>query len=100
MSEWPTILPRVIACRSLPGKRLLDAVNHRVEQLVAQAGHGAKIQIGGSRSGQEVEHPMAVVILGGLVMSTVLNLLVLPAALTLFGRFERPRADPLRAAGV
>ena len=33
----------------------------------------------GDRPGQEIEHPMAVVILGGLVTSTVLNLLVTPA---------------------
>ena len=32
----------------------------------------------GGRAGQEIEHPMAVVILGGLASSTVLNLLVLP----------------------
>jgi CzcA family heavy metal efflux pump len=33
----------------------------------------------GNRPGQEIEHPMAVVILGGLVTSTLLNLLVTPA---------------------
>ncbi len=36
--------------------------------------------IGGGRAGQEIEHPMAVVILGGLASSTLLNLLVLPPA--------------------
>jgi CzcA family heavy metal efflux pump len=34
--------------------------------------------LGATRAGQEIERPMAVVILGGLVSSTVLNLLVLP----------------------
>jgi Cu/Ag efflux pump CusA len=34
---------------------------------------------GGNRSGHEIEYPMAVVILGGLVTSTVLNLFLLPA---------------------
>ena len=33
----------------------------------------------GDRPGQEIEFPMAVVILGGLLTSTVLNLFVLPA---------------------
>jgi len=33
----------------------------------------------GGRAGQEIEHPMAIVILGGLASSTVLNLLVLPS---------------------
>ena len=44
------------------------------------------IVVGGSRSGQEVEHPMAVVILGGLVTSTVLNLFLLPALYHRYGR--------------
>ena len=49
------------------------------------------IVIGGSRSGQEVEHPMAVVILGGLFTSTVLNVVLLPA---IFLRFGGGRTDP------
>ena len=44
------------------------------------------IVIGGSRSGQEVEHPMAVVILGGLFTSTVLNLFLLPPLYLRYGR--------------
>ena len=35
--------------------------------------------IRGNIPGHEIEYPMALVILGGLVTSTVLNLLVLPA---------------------
>jgi CzcA family heavy metal efflux pump len=50
------------------------------------------IVAGGSRSGQEVEHPMAVVIVGGLFTSTVLNLFLLPA---IFLRYGRPSAPPL-----
>ena len=37
------------------------------------------IAIGGSKPGQEIEHPMAIVIIGGLVTSTILNLLFMPA---------------------
>jgi CzcA family heavy metal efflux pump len=43
--------------------------------------------------GNEVEGPMAIVILGGLVTSTVLNLLVLPSLSLRFGRFVRTRRD-------
>ncbi|MEA2389971.1 MAG: hypothetical protein QOK31_80, partial [Solirubrobacteraceae bacterium] len=42
--------------------------------------------ISGSRPGQEIEHPMAIVILGGLATSTLLNLLVVPALYLRFGR--------------
>ena len=43
------------------------------------------IALGGDRPGQEIEHPMAVVILGGLVSSTLLNLAVVPALFLRFG---------------
>ena len=39
--------------------------------------------------GNEIEGPMAVVILGGLITSTILNLLVLPMLALRFGRFEK-----------
>jgi Cu/Ag efflux pump CusA len=45
--------------------------------------------VAGSIPGHEVEHPMAVVILGGLVTSTLLNLFVLPS---IYLRFGRPRS--------
>jgi Cu/Ag efflux pump CusA len=48
----------------------------------------------GDRPGAEIEHPMAVVILGGLVTSTLLNLFVVPA---LYLRFATKRdATPER----
>ncbi|MEZ4575912.1 MAG: efflux RND transporter permease subunit, partial [Vampirovibrionales bacterium] len=34
--------------------------------------------LGGEQPGQEIEHPMAVVIVGGLISSTILNLFILP----------------------
>ena len=45
------------------------------------------IAIGSGDPGREVEGPMAIVILGGLATSTVLNLLVLPTLALRFGRF-------------
>ncbi|AQV92646.1 acriflavin resistance protein [Cupriavidus necator] len=39
--------------------------------------------------GNEVEGPMAIVILGGLLTSTVLNLLILPTLALRFGQFDR-----------
>jgi Cu/Ag efflux pump CusA len=36
------------------------------------------IIIGGNRPGHEIEHPMAVVIVGGILTSTVLNLFLMP----------------------
>lgn len=46
------------------------------------------LAIGSGDPGREVEGPMAIVILGGLVTSTLLNLLVLPTLALRYGSFE------------
>jgi CzcA family heavy metal efflux pump len=48
----------------------------------------------GSRPGLEVVHPMAVVILGGLVTTTFLSLFVLPSMYLRFGRPAEPGLAP------
>ena len=48
------------------------------------------IVVGGSRPGHEIENPMAIVILGGLFTSTLLNLLFMPA---LYWRFAGTGPD-------
>jgi Cu/Ag efflux pump CusA len=40
----------------------------------------------GDRPGHEIEHPMAIVILGGLVTATLLNLFIIPTPYLRFGR--------------
>jgi|SRR5579864_2476157 len=47
------------------------------------------LAIGSGDPGREIEGPMAIVILGDLVTSTVLNLLVLPTLALRHGSFER-----------
>jgi CzcA family heavy metal efflux pump len=42
-------------------------------------------------AGREIEGPMAIVILGGLITSTLLNLLVLPTLALCYGRFGREK---------
>lgn len=44
------------------------------------------IVVGGNKPGHEIEHPLAVVILGGLVTSTILNLFLMPALYLRFGK--------------
>ena len=48
------------------------------------------LAVGSGTPGREIEGPMAIVILGGLGTSTVLNLLVLPTLALRFGRFAGP----------
>jgi Cu/Ag efflux pump CusA len=47
------------------------------------------LALGSGEAGREIEGPMAIVILGGLLTSTGLNLLVLPTLTLRFGRFQR-----------
>lgn len=44
---------------------------------------------GSGQPGREIEGPMATIIVGGLVTSTILNLLIMPTIMLHFGRFER-----------
>ena len=46
------------------------------------------LALGSGQPGREIEGPMATIIVGGLITSTVLNLLILPTILYRFGRFE------------
>ncbi|MES1983391.1 MAG: efflux RND transporter permease subunit [Pseudomonadota bacterium] len=47
--------------------------------------------VAGDKPGHEIEHPMAIVILGGLASSTLLNLFLMPA---LYARFGEERSTP------
>ena len=51
------------------------------------------LAIGSGEAGREVQGPMATVILGGLVTSTLMNLLVLPVLLWRFGPFGAARSS-------
>ncbi len=50
------------------------------------------LALGAHAPGREIEGPMAIVILGGLISSTILNLLLLPTLLLRFGRIA-PATD-------
>jgi Cu/Ag efflux pump CusA len=49
------------------------------------------IAIDSDNPGREIMGPMAAIIIGGLVSSTILNLLLMPTILLEFGRFENVR---------
>jgi Cu/Ag efflux pump CusA len=55
--------------------------------------------VSGDVPGNEIEHPMAVVILGGLVTSTLLNLFVVPSLYLRVGRGRREESVPEPAHG-
>ena len=53
--------------------------------------------VAGSIPGQEIEHPMAVVILGGLVASTLINLFVVPSLYLRYGKSRKALASATAA---
>jgi Cu/Ag efflux pump CusA len=64
------------------------------------AGFGVlPLVLAGTIPGNEIEHPMAVVILGGLITSTVLNLFVVPSLYLRFAKAQ-PKDTPLEFAGA
>jgi Cu/Ag efflux pump CusA len=56
------------------------------------------LALSAGKPGRELEQPMAVVILGGLITSTLLNMIALPALYLKFGRGASPEEDhaPIR----
>jgi len=51
----------------------------------------------GSIPGHEIEHPLAVVVLGGLITSTLVNLFVVPSLYLRFGGRRAPATQPAQA---
>ena len=47
------------------------------------------LALGSGEAGREIEGPMAIIIVGGLFTSTLLNLLILPTLLLHYGHFEK-----------
>lgn len=58
----------------------------------------APIVIAGNIPGHEIEHPMTIVILGGLITSTVINLFIVPPLYLLLGKRRQPSGGALEAA--
>ena len=56
------------------------------------------LALAGDLPGHEIEHPMAIVILGGLVTSTLLNLFVVPSLYLRFGRSAKQTPGTAAAA--
>ena len=51
------------------------------------------LALGSGEPGREIEGPMATIIVGGLITSTLLNLLILPTLLLHYGRFSPALPD-------
>jgi len=51
------------------------------------------IAINSDNPGREIMGPMAAIIIGGLASSTILNLLIMPAIMLKFGRFNKKNLD-------
>ena len=76
---------------------VLRGARERIAPILMTASAAAlalvPLVVAGSIPGNEIEHPMAVVILGGLVTSTMLNLFIVPSLYLQFGRRGRRLAQ-------
>ena len=57
------------------------------------------LALGAGEPGKEIQQPMAIVILGGIVTSTFLNMIVIPALYLKFGRVREPAVSTDYAGG-
>ena len=58
------------------------------------------LALGAGEPGKEIQQPMAVVILGGIVTSTVLNMIGIPALYVKYGREAATRSHALHDVGT
>jgi Cu/Ag efflux pump CusA len=77
--------------RDLVIKGAMDRLAPILMTALATALALSALVFNGDRPGQEIEYPMAIVILGGLLTATLLNLFVIPVLYLAFGKKrERP----------
>ena len=57
----------------------VDRLNPILMTALASALALIPLALGGDKPGNEIQSPMAIVILGGLITSTLLNLIVIPS---------------------
>jgi len=55
------------------------------------------LALGGDKPGNEIQSPMAIVILGGLLSSTLLNIIVIP---TVYYSLQKRRKSRLETKGL
>jgi Cu/Ag efflux pump CusA len=66
---------------------VLRGAQERLPSILVTALGLLPLALGSGQPGREIEGPMATIIVGGLVTSTVLNLVILPTVLLHYGRF-------------
>jgi len=94
-------LERVEGVRFGPGLVIQGAKERLAPIMMTALATGlalVPLVVAGSIPGHEIEHPMAIVILGGLITATLINLFVLPSLYLAFGKSKREReAEPVEA---
>ena len=77
--------------REIVVKGSLDRLNPILMTALTAALALIPMIINGDKSGNEIQSPMAVVVLGGLITSTLLNIYVIPIVYEMFKKREEKR---------
>lgn len=83
VSRYQVLLDNGINLRDTIIEGSLDRLNPILMTALTTGLALIPLAIAGSKAGNEIQSPMAIVILGGLVSATLLNLLVIPAVFSL-----------------
>ncbi len=91
VSRYQSLVDQGFSVRDSVIKGSADRLNPILMTALTAALALLPLVLGGEKPGNEIQSPMGVVILGGLITSTILNLFVIPAVyLIVGGRFSKP----------
>ncbi|MCM1521389.1 MAG: efflux RND transporter permease subunit [Muribaculaceae bacterium] len=86
MSRYDSLMQTGTPLRETVMRGSADRLNPILMTALSSALALIPLAVGGARPGNEIQSPLAIVILGGLLSSTLLNLLVIPVIYTWFAK--------------
>jgi len=86
MAHYQNLLKEGVAFRDAIVQGSIERLNPILMTALTAALALIPLSLGGGEPGKEIETPMAIVILGGLISSTALNMIVVPSLFFKFGR--------------
>jgi Cu/Ag efflux pump CusA len=100
VSHYGTLQAEGVPLREAVFRGSLERLNPILMTAMTAALALIPLALGGGQPGKELEAPMAIVVLGGLLSSTFLNMVVVPALFIRRGVGEDPRSPSASSSGA